>query len=188
MRSIGSINENEWKGKPARLLGTSWFSRLCLRRRAGGSAERTLSGGILFRKHILMQNELPAVSDRPIQPENLKPVLITRSKVGETRQLEREPGCRGSPPCRTGVQRHCPCLPLPRVRKWVKLASWNANRGAGVTPCRTGVQRHCPCLPLPRVRKWVKLASWNANRGPGALPLVGVTWRPSRRRSEPELR
>lgn len=45
-----------------------------------------------------MQNELPAVSDRPIQPENLKPVLITRSKVGETRQLEREPGCRGSPP------------------------------------------------------------------------------------------
>ena len=58
----------------------------------------------------------------------------------------------------------------------------------GVTPCRTGVQGHCPCLPLPRVRKWVKLASWNANRGPGALPLVGVTWRPSRRRSEPELR
>ena len=134
MRSIGSINENEWKGKPARLLGTSWFSRLCLRRRAGGSAERTLSAGILFRKHILMQNELPAVSDRPIQPENLKPVLITRSKVGETRQLEREPGCRGSPPCRTGVQRHCPCLPLPRVRKWVKLASWNANRGPGGHP------------------------------------------------------
>ena len=93
--------------------------------------------------------------------------------------------------------------------------NWNANRGSGalslpspatrskasvnrpigtrtgvqgVTPCRPGVQGHCPCLPLPRVRKWVKLASWNANRGPGALPLVGVTWRPSRRRSEPALR
>ena len=45
-----------------------------------------------------MQNELPAVSDRPIQPENLKPVLITRLKVGETRQLEREPGSRGTAP------------------------------------------------------------------------------------------
>ncbi len=178
MRSIGSINENEWKGKPAQRLGTSRFSRLCLRRRAGGSAERTLSAGILFRKHILMQNVLPAVSDRPIQLENLKPALITRSKVREISPVG----------TRTGVQGFNPCLPLPRVRKWVKLANRNANRGAGghplpspatrskareispvgtrtgvqgFNPCRAGVQGHCP---------------W------------GVTWRPSRRRSEPALR
>ena len=134
MRSIGSINENEWKGKPARLLGTSWFSRLCLRRRAGGSAERTLSAGILFRKHILMQNELPAVSDRPIQPENLKPVLITRSKVGETRQLEREPGCRGSPPAEPGFRGTVPAFPCHAFESKRQLANRNANWGAGGHP------------------------------------------------------
>ena len=82
-----------------------------------------------------MQNVLPAVSDRSIQPEYLKPVLITRSKVGETRQLKRELGCRGTAP-----------LPLPRVRKWVKLASWNANRGAGGHPLPN---RGAEALPLP---------------------------------------
>lgn len=159
MRLIGSINENEWKGKPAQRLGTSWFSRLCLRRRAGGSAERTLSAGILFRKHILMQNVLPAVSDRPIQPEPL-------SRVRKWVKLANQNANWGA-----GVQslpnRGSGTLPLPSP---VTRSKASVNRLIGT---QTGVQGVIPCLPLPRVRKWVKLASWNANWGSGALPLGG---------------
>ena len=109
-----------------------------------------------FRNHILMQNMFPAVSDQPIQPEPLSrvrkwvklanqnanwgagvqslpnrgsgtlplPSPVTRSKASVNRLIGTQ----------TGVQGVIPCLPLPRVRKWVKLASWNANWGSGALP------------------------------------------------------